>query len=44
MFNVDLNLQLGGELLKIHDPHLTVMRVDEHTADIFFNDFKKYQF
>ena len=41
MFNGALNVQLGGERLKIHYPKLTVMCIVEHTVYLFFNDVYK---
>ena len=41
MFDGASNLQLGGELLKIHYPNISVMRAVEHTISLFFNDFSK---
>ena len=38
MFDGALNVQLGGKLLKVHYPKLTVMRGVEHTVSLFFND------
>ena len=35
------NVQLAGELLKIHYPKITVMRGVEHTVSLFFNDASK---
>ena len=35
------NLQLGGKLLKINYPKLTVMRGVEHTIYLVFNDVSK---
>ena len=32
MFDGDSNVQLGGKLLKVHYPNLTVMRGVEHTV------------
>ena len=37
MFDVASNVQLGGKLLKVHYPNLTVMRGVEHTVSLFFN-------
>ena len=34
------NVQLGGELLKIHNPDLTDMHGFEHTVSILFSDLK----
>ena len=33
-----LNVQLGGDILKIHYPTLNVMHVVEHTVSIFLDD------
>ena len=41
MFDGASNVQLGGRLLKVHDPKLTVMRGVEHTVSLFFNDVSK---
>ena len=41
MFGGALNVQLGGNLLKVHYPNLTVMRGVEHTVSLFFNDVSK---
>ena len=41
MFDGDSNVQLGGKLLKLHYPKLTVMRGIEHTVSLFFNDISK---
>ena len=38
MFDGASNVQLGGKLLKVHYPKLTVMRGVEHTVLLFFND------
>ena len=38
MFNGVSHVQLGGKLLKLHCPKLTVMRGVEHTVSLFFND------
>ena len=35
------NVQLDGELLKIHIPKVSVMRGVEHTVSLFFNDVSK---
>ena len=34
-------MQLGGKLLKVHYPNLTVIRGVEHTVSLFFNDVSK---
>ena len=39
MFDGASNVKLGGKLLKVHYPKLTVMRGVEHTLSLFFNDF-----
>ena len=41
MFYGASNVQLAGELLKIHYPKITVMRGVEHTFSLFFNDVSK---
>ena len=41
MFNGTSNVQLGGKVLKLHQPKLTVMRGVEHTVSLFFNDVSK---
>ena len=41
MFDGSSNVQLGGKLLKVHFPKLTVMREVEHTVSLFFNDVSK---
>ena len=41
MFGGASNVQLGGELLKIRYPKITVMRVVEHTVYLFFNYVSK---
>ena len=41
MFDGPSNIQIGGELIKIHYPKLTVMRGVEHTVYFFFNYFSK---
>ena len=38
MFDGYYNIQLGGELMKINYPKLTVMIGVEHTVSLFFND------
>ena len=40
-FDGAFNVQLGGKLLKVHYPKLTVMRGVERTVSLFFNDFSK---
>ena len=37
MFDGASNVQLGGKLLKVHDPKLTVMRGVELAVPLFFN-------
>ena len=34
-------MQVGGKLLKVHYPKLTVMRGVEHTVSLFVNDVSK---
>ena len=41
MFDVASNVQLSGELLKIHYPKVSVMHGIEHTVSLFFNDVSK---
>ena len=41
MFDGASNVQLDGELLKIHYPKVSVMRGVEHTVSLFFNDVSK---
>ena len=41
MFDGASNVQLGGKLLKVHYPKLTVMRGVKHTVSLFFNDVSK---
>ena len=41
MFDGASNVQLGGNVLKVHDPKLTFMRGVEHTVFLFFNDVSK---
>ena len=41
MFYGASNVQLAGELLKIHYPNILVMRGVEHTVSLFFNDVSK---
>ena len=43
MFNGASNVQLDGELLKIHYPNNSVMRGVEHTVYLFSIMFPKYQ-
>ena len=43
MFDGDLNVQLGGKLMKTHDPKLTVMRGVEHIVSLFIIFFPIYQ-
>ena len=38
MFDGASNLQLGGEILKIIYPKVSVMRGVEHTVSLFLND------
>ena len=38
MFDESSIVQLGGKLLKVNYPKLTVMREVEHTVSLFFND------
>ena len=38
MFDEGSNVQLGGEILKVHYPKLAVMCEVEHTVLLFFND------
>ena len=42
LFDGDSNVQLVGNLLKVHYSKLTVMRGVEHTVLLFFNDFQRY--
>ena len=44
MFDGASNVQLGGELMKLHYPKLTVMRGVEYIFSLFLNDVLKYQF
>ena len=44
MFDGASNVQLGGDLLNIYDPKLTVMCGIGHTASILFNDVAEFQF
>ena len=37
------NVQLAGELLKIHYPKVSVIHGVEHTVSLFFNDVSKIQ-
>ena len=41
MFDGASNVQLGGELLKINYPKVSVMRGVEHIVSLFFNDVTK---
>ena len=41
MFDCASNVKLGGNLLKVHYPKLTVIRGVEHTVSLFFNDVSK---
>ena len=41
IIDVFSNLQLGGELMKIHYPKLTVTGEVEHTVSLFFNKVSK---
>ena len=41
MFDGASNVQLGGDLFKIHYPKFTVLRLVEHTVSLFFNDASK---
>ena len=41
MFDGASNVQLAGELLKIHYPKISVMRGVEHTVSLFFNNVSK---
>ena len=41
MFDIASNVQLGGEILKIHFPNILVMRGFEHTISLFFNEVSK---
>ena len=41
MFDGASNVQLGGKLLKVHYPKLSVMRGVEHTVSLFLNDVSK---
>ena len=43
MFDGDSNVHIGGEILKIHYPNISVMRGFEHTVSLFFNDVSKIQ-
>ena len=44
MFDGASNVQLAGELLKIHYPKVSVMRGVQHTVSLFFNDVSKISF
>ena len=41
MFDRASNVQLGGKLMKVHDPKLTVMHGVEQKVSLFFNDMFK---
>ena len=41
IFDGASNVQLAGELLKIHYPNISVMRGVEHTVSLFFNYVSK---
>ena len=41
MFGGSLNVQIGGELLKIHYPKISVMCGVEHTVYLFLFDVPK---
>ena len=41
MFDGASNVQISGELLKIHHPNISVMHGVEHTVSLFFNDVSK---
>ena len=41
MFDGASNVQLGGKILKLRFPKLTVMRGVEHTVPLFYNDVSK---
>ena len=41
MFDGASYVQLGGKLLRVHYPKLTVMHGVEHTVSLFFNDVSK---
>ena len=41
MFDGASNVQLDGEILKIHYPKISVMCGVEHAIFLFFNDFSK---
>ena len=41
MFDGASNVQLGGQLLKIHYPKISVMRGDENIVSLFFNYVSK---
>ena len=43
MFDGVSNVQLAGELLKIHYLNISVMIGVEHTVSLFFNDVSKIQ-
>ena len=41
MFDGASNVQLGGELFKMHYPKISVIRGVEHTVSLFFNGISK---
>ena len=41
MFDGTSSVQIDGDVLKIHHPKVSVMRMVEHTVSLFFNDFSK---
>ena len=41
MFDGASNVQIGGELLKINYPKISVIRGVEHTVSLFLNNFTK---
>ena len=41
MFDGASNVQLGGKLLKVHYPNMTVLSGVKHTVSLFFNDVSK---
>ena len=43
MFDGASEVQLGGEILKVNYPNLTVMHGIERNVYLFFNDFSKHQ-
>ena len=44
MFGGAWNVQLSGELLKVHYPNISVICGVEHTVSLFFNDVNKIPF